>query len=91
MAGEKRAIIEVKVIPSSSREKIEVRGELVIVRVSAPPEKGRANERLIEIIAEKLGISKKDIEMLGGEKSRRKLIGIMGISQDSVFSALKKS
>ena len=69
--------LKVKVKPSSKREGVrEVSlGELE-VRVSAPPERGKANERLIELLAKHYGVRKGAVRILRGETSREKLIEI---------------
>ena len=46
------------------------------VRVSAPPDKGKANKELIKFISYKLGIPKKDISIISGERSKLKKIAV---------------
>lgn len=46
------------------------------IHVNAPPEKGKANERLIEIISDWLQISKKEIRIVQGTTSKIKLLEI---------------
>jgi uncharacterized protein (TIGR00251 family) len=52
------------------------------VKVSAPPEDGKANREIIEFMSKMLGIRKKDIEIVKGEKSREKTLLIGNISLD---------
>jgi len=40
--------------------------------VSAPPEDGRANERLAGLLAELLGLRKNQVALLAGERARNK-------------------
>ena len=58
------------------------------IRISAPPIRGKANARLIEILADKLSIPKKGIRLLRGERSKDKLLEIEGLTEDEVFRAL---
>ena len=47
----------------------------------APPDKGRANEAVVEILAEKLGISTNDIEVVSGHPSTSKVTAITALTQ----------
>jgi uncharacterized protein len=67
--------IYVKVVPGSSQEKVEKDdGGNFKVWVSAPPEKGKANERLLDVLAEHFGVAKKEVRIVSGRTSRIKLI-----------------
>lgn len=69
--------IEVRVKPGSKREIVRDLGDGTLeVRVSASPEKGKANERLIEVLAKHYGVSKSSIRIVRGHTSRIKLIEI---------------
>lgn len=50
------------------------------VKVTAPPEDGRANERIVEVLAEALGLRRGDIELISGPTSRRKDFLLGGVS-----------
>ncbi|MCX8083463.1 MAG: DUF167 domain-containing protein [Calditerrivibrio sp.] len=50
--------------------------EHVKIKLKSPPLDGKANEELIDFLSEKLGISKKEIRLISGDKSRYKLIDI---------------
>ncbi|HWP92957.1 MAG TPA: DUF167 domain-containing protein [Thermodesulfobacteriota bacterium] len=94
MAGSKEGptiIIEVQVQPKSSRDEITAyQSGRIKIRVTAPPEGGKANERLKEIIAEEFGVSKSGVEIVKGQKSRLKIIKISGISQGEYDSFVKR-
>lgn len=67
----------VKVKPGSKKEFIKEVGEGELeVAVSSPPQKGKANERLLEILAEHFGISKSRVRVLRGHSSRIKLVEV---------------
>ena len=51
------------------------------VRITAPPEKGKANEAIIRLLAKKLGLKKSAIRVISGEASRDKRILIQGIGR----------
>ena len=54
-------------------------GDAVKIKVSAPAVEGKANEALLEFVAEKLCIHRRDISLVAGEKSRDKLIEIASL------------
>ncbi|RLJ69879.1 hypothetical protein BCF55_0136 [Hydrogenivirga caldilitoris] len=70
-------IITVKVKPGARREEVkEISRDYLEVRVNAPPEKGKANERVLELIARHYGVRKSSVRILKGERAREKLIEI---------------
>lgn len=75
-------IISVHVTPRSGRDEVSgVRlgaGELdeVWVRVTAPPEGGKANKAVCKAIASSFGIPKTAVSVEGGQSSRRKRVSI---------------
>lgn len=73
-------VIEVKVDPRSSRKEIAgVMGNVLKVRLTAPPVGGAANEQLIEVISDATGVRKSNIRILRGVSSRKKLVEISGV------------
>lgn len=70
-------IIQVKVKPKSKKEEVKKVGEDTYeVKVNAPPEGGKANERLLELLSKHFKVSKNSIKILKGHTSRNKLIEI---------------
>jgi len=49
---------------------------VLVVRVSAPPANGKANRRLIELLAKASGVPKKSIKIIRGASSRQKLLTV---------------
>lgn len=78
-------IFSVRVQPRSSKNKIagEMAGILKI-RLQAPAIEGRANESLIEFLAELLKTSKAAVRILSGERSRIKRLEIRGVTKQQV-------
>lgn len=71
-------VIEVKVQPRSSRREIVgTVGNVIRVKLTAPPVGGAANEQLIELLSEEFGVRKSDITILRGESSTRKTIKLV--------------
>lgn len=67
-------IINVKVIPKSSRESIELKDDVYRVKVHNPPENGEANRRVIELLAKHFTTAKSNLEIISGETSRHKRV-----------------
>ena len=53
-------------------------GDSLKVRIKAPPVEGRANSYLVKFLAKQFGVSKRDVEIIGGELSREKRVRITG-------------
>ena len=60
------------------------------VYVTAPPEDGRANEAVVEIIADWLGVKRRQVEILSGETNRNKVIRVTGLSPAQLEAALNQ-
>lgn len=83
-------ILSVKVVPGSSRTCLAgTIGSMLKIRVAAAPEKGKANECLIEYLAEQLGIRKNAVEILSGQTSPIKQIRISGIKSEAIRKMLE--
>jgi len=69
--------VEVKVIARAKKEEVEKISENNYrMKVCLPPEKGKANKRVIELLSEELGIKKKNIRIISGETNSRKILEI---------------
>ncbi len=82
-------ILAVKVVPGSSRTSIA--GQLdgmIKIKISAPPEKGKANQSLIEFLAKQLGVKKNQIEIIAGSANPVKRVKILNISAEKVLKYL---
>jgi uncharacterized protein (TIGR00251 family) len=69
--------LTVKVKPSAKKEGVSVNANgMLEVAVAAPPEKGKANERLIELLAEHFGVAKSRVKIVSGHASRPKVVEV---------------
>lgn len=74
--------IAVHVTPKASRTQVsglrfDQEGNPEIqVRVSAPPEGGKANKAVCEVVAKALGIAKGKVQVVRGDTSRHKMLAI---------------
>jgi uncharacterized protein len=58
------------------------------IKVSAAPEKGKANRCLLKFIAEALGVKKNAVAILSGQTSPLKRVQVSGISADELLKKL---
>jgi uncharacterized protein len=72
--------INVRVIPRSKRNSIEWTADGLRVHLTAPPVDGAANEALLALLAQRLGISKRDINIVHGATGRQKIVELRGIT-----------
>ena len=69
--------IKIKVKPNSRSNEIkELAQDYYEVKVSASPEKGKANQRVIELIAKHFKVPKSKISIVSGELYKEKIIEI---------------
>ena len=72
------AIIKIKVIPNASKNEIvEKSSDFIKVKLTATPDRGKANKELIKFLAKELGTSKSKIKIIKGERGREKIIEII--------------
>lgn len=72
-----KAILRLRIVPNARRsEVVGVHGDAIKVKVQAPAMDGKANEALREFLAEALGVSVRDVEIVTGEKSRDKVVAV---------------
>lgn len=79
----------VKAVPGASRDRIVgLLGDALKVQVSAAPEGGKANDRLCEVLAERLAVPKHAVQVVAGHGNPRKVVAVRGLSVDAVRAAL---
>jgi len=83
------SILVVRAQPGARRTGImgEVGGALKIA-VRAPPDKGKANDAVIEVLRDVLGMKSSQIELLSGFASRQKRFLIRGLSKPNLETKL---
>jgi uncharacterized protein (TIGR00251 family) len=83
------ATLDVRVIPRSPRTAVDgMRGAAVLIRLAAPPVEGAANEALVAFLSEALGVPRRQITIVSGEKSRDKRLRIAGIEREAALARL---
>lgn len=68
--------MSVEVKPNSKKPRVEKQGDVYIVWVDAPPTEGKANKRVVELLAELFEVPKSAVSIRRGLGSRRKIVDI---------------
>jgi uncharacterized protein len=63
-------------------------GGLLKIQLAAPPVDGAANDALLEFLANRLGITRRSIQLVWGHTGRRKRLRIEGLDAPAVLAAL---
>jgi len=80
--------LNVRVIPRSSKNTLEWQQGTLKARLTAPPVDGAANEALIALLAERLGLPKRNVMIVHGSTSRQKTVEIVGMTPEAVEQKL---
>ena len=67
-------LVNIKIVPNSSKNEIVLEDEFVKVKVTAQPIDGKANKALIEFLSKKFKIPKTSIEIVKGETTKEKTL-----------------
>ena len=82
-------ILPVRVQPRASKD--EIAGEMdgaLRVRLQAPAVENRANDALVDFLAQLLKTPKSAVRILSGERSRTKRIEIRGVTKQQILGLM---
>ena len=80
VASDGAVLIAVKAVPGAKRNQVAgVLGERLKVRVSQPPEGGKANRAICVLLAKELGVRPSAVSVVRGESSAEKVVRVEGI------------
>jgi uncharacterized protein (TIGR00251 family) len=78
-------VLRLSVSPGAGRSAVVGRhGDALKVRVGAPPERGRANEAVVQLVASVVGAKPKDVTLVSGDTSRSKRVAVKGVEPDDI-------
>ena len=84
-------LLKVKVQPGASRERFAgLHGDALKIAVTAPPERGKANAQVQNLLARALGIRGSQVQLHSGEKSRDKRFRLDGLTLEEARARLAK-
>lgn len=77
--------LRLRVSPGAPRACVVGRhGEAWKVRVAVAPERGRANDAVVALLAETLSLPREDVTVIAGATARDKVVELVGISAEEV-------
>jgi uncharacterized protein (TIGR00251 family) len=83
-------IIRVRAQPGARRNGVTgVREGELCVAVTAPPDRGRANDAIVKALAETLKVPRSRVKILSGETNRHKRLMVEGMAVTEVVAALR--
>ena len=83
--GDGSVVLRLHVQPGAVRTAVVGRhGDALKVRVAAPPERGRANDACVALVAATLGVAPTSVELVSGASSRAKRVRATGVEADDV-------
>src|SRR5439155_23618382 len=83
--------LSLRVQPRASRNAVAGwTGDILNIRLTAPPVEGAANAACLKFLADLLDLPPSQLEFLQGARSRNKVIRITGLTQDEVHARLAK-
>lgn len=89
MAEPPGTFISIKVLPRSSKNEIVGKDPNGYkIKLTAPPLEGKANKALIQLMAKKLRVPKRDIQIVSGTRSKHKSLHVTGLSAKAVEKLL---
>ncbi len=75
--------LRLRVAPGARRSAVVGRyGDAWKIRVSAAPERGRANDEVVELLARSLRVPAPDVRVVAGATSRDKVVELSGLTLD---------
>jgi uncharacterized protein (TIGR00251 family) len=82
-------VLEIKVIPRAGRTAVAgERDGALLVRLASAPVDGAANDALIALLADTLGVAKRHVTIVSGAHARRKRVRIEGVTDAQISARL---
>ena len=84
------ASLAIRLTPRSSKDEIKgLRADGALrITVMAPPVEGKANQALVRLLAEQLGVKRSCVEIATGHGSSDKLVQLVGLSRTEALARL---
>jgi len=82
--------VRLRVAPGAKRAGVVGRyGDAWKVRVAAPPEDGRANDAVVELLSDTLALPRDSVTLVSGHGARDKIVALSGVEPDHVERRLE--
>lgn len=73
--------VRLQVSPGGRSEVVGRHGDAWKVRVAENPERGKANEAVLRLLAESLSLPRRDVRLISGRHGRMKLVELGGLER----------
>ena len=84
-------MVPVRVIPRAARTLLtDWRGGRLLVRLTAAPVEGAANEALIRVLAKELKVPRRAVRVVTGQRAREKCVLFDGVTAEQLLDRLTK-
>src|SRR5437016_4291874 len=84
-------LVTVRVRPRAARPGAAIEGDALVIRVSAPPAEGRANQEAGRTLASALGVSASAVSLRAGARSKQKVFRVRGLSGEQARRRLTRT
>ena len=81
--------VEVKIVPGARKREIRAEGGRLKVKVCAKPVEGKANDELIEYLADAFHVKRRDVKIIAGERDTRKVVSLP-VDEQAFAAVLKR-
>lgn len=90
LEGDDPVRLSIKARPGSRKNAITgAHAGALKVSVTAAPEKGKANDAIIALLADQLQLRKADITIIRGQTSSEKVVSVSGVSKSELATRLR--
>lgn len=80
-------LLPIKAVPGAKRDQIAGwLGDRLKIRVSQPPEAGKANRAICQLLAQELNIPESTIELVRGHSGPEKLLRIHNLTPEAILT-----
>jgi hypothetical protein len=81
--------LEIRVVPRARRSGVDgIRDGRLLIRVTAPPVDRAANDSTLTVLADALGVPRRDLRLVAGETARNKVVEIASVDVATVRARL---
>ncbi len=77
-----------KIVPGSRTTIAGLLNGMLKIKISAPPEKGKANQHLCKFLAKQLSVKKAAVSIISGQTNPVKNVQVLGISAETLLKKL---
>jgi uncharacterized protein len=85
-------LFSVKVVPRSSKTQVAgIYNGMLKIKLAAVPEKGKANEALIDFLSDKLNVPKAYVTIISGLTSKVKQVSVKNVTQQTIDAIVSES